>query len=715
MLILFAAGFSVDGFSADDLVGTPISSVADTDWKSYGGSSDSMQYSPLSQINKGNVRQLKQVWFYPAPVADGRIAFNPLVIDGVMYVCAEGGALVALNAVTGVKLWSYPMGKLLPSRGVSYWKNTKGTDQRILFAADNFLQAVDAKSGLPVKSFGVGGKVDLRDGMPRVHDIQSATPGRVFENLIIVGSVTGDDYNSAPGDIRAYDTVTGALVWTFHTIPRPGEYGYDTWPVDAWKQNGGANAWGEMSLDVQRGIVYIPTAAPTYDFYGQNRKGANLFANCLLALDARTGKRLWHFQTVHHDLWDYDLATAPKLLTVNHNNKNVDVVVQATKSGFLFVFDRVSGAPLWPIEERPVPASHVPGEAAWPTQPFPTWPPAFARQSFGVADLSPYMNQDEKKRLQEIVLHARNEGIFTPPDNTVDQISMPGEGGGTNWGGVAVDPESSMLYVRTMDNPMIHHLRFRGEKTPENLLSAPRGYAQYHQHCEKCHGEERSRIEYPNKHSADEVLRIVRNGTAEMPAIPEDVLSQNNFNDLLTYLAGEPFNLSATSSEKQLPLLPVKEGKFRKLFGQPGNSMKTLDGMPVITPPWSELVAYDMDDGGMQWRVPLGTVPALAEKGITNTGSSVPSRSGLVVTAGGLIFIGTAADRTVRAYDKNTGAVLWEARLPANPEGIPAVYAKNNKQYIVFFCSTGRADIEAAWSKGKPEAQGYYVFALPDD
>ena len=366
-------------------------------WGVHLGGLSSPQYSALSQINKTNVARLQRAWFFPAGDNGFRFGANPIVIDGVMYLVGAHNAVVALNAATGAKIWEHSIGdaQSMNHRGVAYWENKDRSDRRILFTAGDQLQALDATTGNPVMSFGDNGKVNIKNGLGRDPDtlrrMQSGDPGRVFENLLILGSAPGEEYESAPGDLRASDTRTGKLVWTFHTVPHPGEPGYETWPPGAWKYIGGVNTWGEISIDEKRGIAYFPIGSPTYDFYGADRKGANLYSDCLLALDARTGKHLWHFQLVHHDLWDYDAVAAPKLMTIQHDGKNVDVVAQATKHGFLFVFDRVTGKPIWPIEERKVPQTDVPGEETWPTQPFPTAPPPFARQKFTVDDVNPYM------------------------------------------------------------------------------------------------------------------------------------------------------------------------------------------------------------------------------------------------------------------------------------------------------------------------------------
>ncbi len=434
-------------------------------WRDYNGSPDAAQYSSLKEVNRSNVASLQVAWTYPTG-DPGNYLFSPLVVDEVMYVLARNNSIVALDASTGKEIWVHenPRGRI-STHGISYWESKDRSDRRLLYSNNSLLQAIDAKTGQLITSFGVDGFVDMREGLgrdPAKISVQSLTPGRVFEDLIIMGSATNQEYESAPGDIRAYDVRSGKLVWTFHTVPREGEFGYDTWPKDAWKTVGGANNWAEMSVDEKRGIVYIPTASPKYNFYGANRKGMNLFGDCLLALDARTGKRIWHFQMVHHDIWDLDNATAPKLLTVRHDGTLVDVVAQAGKTGFLYVFDRVTGKPLWPIEERPVPKSDMPGEEAWPTQPFPTAPPPFARQSFTEKDLNPYIDDPaERAQLLDDIRNARNEGLFTPP-GLRPTIEMPGNNGGGNYGGAAIDPQRHMMFVVSKDYPSMLKLELGG-------------------------------------------------------------------------------------------------------------------------------------------------------------------------------------------------------------------------------------------------------------
>jgi quinate dehydrogenase (quinone) len=621
----------------------PVPRPAYKTWSDYGGAADSMQYSALKQIDKRNVSQLELAWFYPVPDRTGNFGFNPIVIDDVMYVLGPRNGIMALDAATGKQLWAYGVEGSSPgNRGINYWESKDRSDRRLIFGAGSYLQQIDARTGKVISGFGVDGRVDMREGSVRPLGNPSGTPGRVFENLFITGSQTGEGYGSTPGDLRAYDIITGKLIWTFHTIPHPGEFGYDTWPEGAWKWAGGANTWGEISIDEKRGIAYFPLGSATHDSYGGDRKGANLFANSLLALDARTGKRLWHFQTVHHDIWDYDLTTAPKLLTVHHNGKPVDIVAQATKFGLLYVFNRLTGEPLWPIEERAVPKSDVPGEESWPTQPFPTKPEPYARLRFDPKDLNPYVDDVEREALADTLRNARNEGIFTPQTLTRNQISIPGELGGSNWAGTAADPTTGMLYVRTADQPAIHKLREPSASTASQSA----------------------------------------NQTPQGPPRPP---------------------------------LPVIEGLTR-YTGPLGSMFRTKNGLPAISPPWAEIVAYDLNEGTIKWRAPLGSVRALAAKGIRNTGNAHRvHRNGPVATAGGLVFIGTNADGIVRAFDKDTGKVLWERELDANPEGMAAVFEVGGRQYVAF-CASHYEEVDPgniAIFKGRPEAQGYYVFALP--
>jgi len=591
-------------------------------WSVYGGSPEGAQYSSLHQIDRSNVAKLKRVWSYQT--GDGLpYAFNPLVVDNVMYVMARTNSIVALDATTGKEIWTHPIEAktaLITNRGIDYWESADRSERRLLFAVDNLLQAIDARTGQIIPDFGEGGGTDLREGLGRdpkkLTLVQSFNPGRIFEDLLILGSATNEEYDSGPGDIRAYSVRTGKLVWSFHTIPRPGEPGYESWPKDAWKTVGGANAWGGMALDTKRGVVYVPTASPKYNFYGANRKGSNLYGNCLLAINARTGKLLWYYQMVHHDIWDYDNTGTPMLTSVQHEGKLLDVVAQVSKVGFVWVFDRESGKPLWPIVERAVPKSDMPGEETWPTQPFPSKPAPFARQRFTVGDLSPYLEPEERVRLQKQILKARNRGLFEPP-STEDTIEMPGNNGGANFGGSAVDPKHGYLYVVSKDLPAM--------------------------------------------------LRL---------------------------------SLADPVSETDSP-------HYKSGFG----FMFAKSGLSVISPPWTTLTAYDLNTGEIRWQIPLGEIPELAGRRITDTGSHFP-KVNPVVTAGGLIFTGTR-DRKVRALDSATGKVLWEATVDAALEGMPAVYEQAGREYVVF-CAAARGSTHLKGPAAPAdEIPGAYVaFAL---
>ena len=473
---------------------------APAQWQDYGGGPDSSKFVDLTEITPQNVAGLTVAWSYP--VGDSNVyQFNPIVAGGRMYVLAKNQSLVALDAATGKEIWIHAGLRGIARRGINYWESPDGRHRRLTFQINNNLQAIDASTGKSILTFGTNGIVDLREGIGRdpalVGRVQSATPGKIFENLLLLGSAPGEGYLSAPGTLRAYDVVTGRLAWAFHTVPQPGEDGYETWPKDAWKYVGGANTWGEISVDTRRGIAYFPTGSATYDYYGADRIGSNLYANCLIALDARTGKRLWHFQVVHHDLWDYDLTAAPQLITVIHDGKPIDAVAQAAKHGFMFVFDRVTGKPLWPIEERPIEKSTIPGEQTWPTQPFPTKPAPFSRQRMTVDDLTPlFLTDAERTQWIERISKARS-GLFAPLSTEHETIAVPGAVGGANWGNTASYPAKGLVYVISQDFPSFYQL----STTPPNLGPPPsaraaqgdqRGRGLYTQTCQACHGPDRA-------------------------------------------------------------------------------------------------------------------------------------------------------------------------------------------------------------------------------
>jgi quinoprotein glucose dehydrogenase len=677
-------------------------------WTDYGGAADSAQFSSLKQIDKSNVAKLQKVWTYSTG-DNNRYFFSPLMIDGVLYVMAKKNSIVAIDPTTAKEIWTHTPPadtRIITNRGLNYWQSKDGKERRLFYCANHRLKAIDAVTGKAIPAIDVDLKLGLDRDPASISLIQSVTPGKVFEDLLILGSATNQGYGSAPGDVRAFDVRTGKQVWSFHTVPRPGEFGYDTWPKDAWKRVGGANVWGEMSLDVERGILYAPTASAKYNFYGVDRAGANLFSDSLLALDARTGKRLWHFQMVHHDIWDYDDATAPKLLTLNVDGRKIDAVAQVTKQGSVWVFDRVTGKPVWPIEERPVPQSDMPGEKTAPTQPFPTKPPPFARQKFTVDDLSPFLSPQDRAKFRDDILSARNEGLFTPPSKR-GSIQMPGNNGGANWGGAAVNPEEGALYVVSKDLPAM--LRMEPENMaainqPQALFPEQKGLLLYQTNCQGCHqANRRGNAQKSIPVLADVAVRLnhnelvsaIQNGGKRMPAFGEK-LKAGDIENLIAYLYN-PARAAVSASP---------EDRYYTGFG----FMIASDGLSPIKPPWSSLTAYDLNQGVIKWQIPLGEVPELAAKGFKDTGSHMP-KVGPVVTAGGIIFTGTR-DRKVRALDVATGKSLWEAETDAALEGIPAVFEIKGRQYVVF-CAAGQVGLTASTQQ---KVQGSYVaFALPEE
>ena len=435
-----------------------------TTWQSYAGGAHSSQYSALDQINRKNVAKLQVAWSYPIT---GNSIFNPVVVDGVMYAPVGGGALAAIDAATGKELWRYdprayedgqpPNGQGFAHRGVAAWKD--GDRLRIILNSRYRLIQLDAKTGAPVTSFGNNGVIDLGEGLiwaiNKKH-YTNTSPPIVYKDLIIVGNGVGDRLmyrNDPPGDVRAFHARTGKLVWKFNTIPQRGEFGNNTWDAGSWQFTGHTNVWAPMSVDDRRGLLYMPVSTPSNDYYGGRRPGQNLFAESIVCLDANTGVRKWHYQIVHHGLWDYDPASAPNLVTITVDGKRIDAVVQLTKQGWAFVFDRVTGRPVWPIEERPVPRSDVPGEASWPTQPFPTRPPAFESQGVTLDDAFDATPELKTKAVAELNKY-RLGPIYTPP-SMQGTVALPGVWGGANWGGGAFDPETGRLFVKTTRSPAI--------------------------------------------------------------------------------------------------------------------------------------------------------------------------------------------------------------------------------------------------------------------
>jgi quinoprotein glucose dehydrogenase len=700
---------------------------ADLDWAITGGDPGNSRSSPLAQIDRNNVARLEVAWTYHTGEATGgrgggQIQATPVVVRGLLYSTTGAGRAFALRAATGEEVWKFDpsagvgRGGGGVNRGVVYWAS--GENRRILFTAGSRLYALDAATGVTIASFGTGGWIDLTKGLGRDSANQSVTatsPGVIFNDLIIQGTRVGEGDGSAPGHVRAYDVRTGALRWTFHTIPQPGEYGYDTWPADAWRTAGGANSWAGMAVDVRRGIVYVPTGSASPDFLGANRAGANLFANSLIALDAATGKRLWHFQTVHHDLGDRDLPAPPNLLTVRHNGRPVDAVAQITKTGFVFLFDRATGAALFPIDERPVPASDIPGELAWPTQPFPAKPEPFARQRLTAADLttiSPEANAAVLARFRTL----RADGLFTPP-SLAGTIVLPGFDGGGEWGGAAVDRETGVLYVNASDVPWIAALTpvtptlappgagagARGRAgTPPDALGA----SVYQTNCASCHGAERRGdgdrspplIGIGARLSAAQLRDVIDRGKGFMPSFATLPLAERDA--VTAYLLGQAAAAARSGGPAPSPAPAAARSPYRFRGYE---RWKDPDGYPAAKPPWGTLSAIDLNTGDYLWRIPLGEFPELRAKGIPVTGTE--QYGGPIVTAGGLVFIAATQDEKFRAIDKRTGAVRWETTLPAAGYATPSTYMVGGRQYVVIAAGGGKL--------GTKSNDTYVAFALP--
>jgi quinoprotein glucose dehydrogenase len=720
------------------------------EWRDYGGGPDNSKFSTLKQINKSNVTKLDVAWTYPY----GETMFNPIVARGVIYGKGRNNSLVALDAESGKEIWIHDGLEGITRRGMNYWESKDGKDRRLIFSINDYLQEIDATTGKSIVKFGQDGVVDLREGLGRdkekIGRIQSNTPGKVFENLLLIGSATGEAYMSPPGDLRAYDIETGKLAWQFHTVPHPGEFGYDTWPKDAWKYIGGTNTWGEITIDPERGIAYFPTGSATFDFYGADRHGANLFANCLLALDARTGKRLWHFQNVHHDLWDYDNTSAPQLTTIKQNGKTIPVVAMAGKTGFLYVFDRVTGKPVWPIEERPVPTkTEVPGEEVWPTQPFPTAPPPFARQKYTVEDLNPYLLTDEQReQFRQRIAKARNEGLFTPI-GFGEAIHMPGNNGGSNFGSTSSNPSDGTVYVISYDIPAIMRLLTPEEEAARGGRggrggAGGAGLAVFQRDCQACHGADRSGtpngaslIGVAGRLSTEEMRSTVLNGKGRMPPLPH--LSASELDAVVSYLSladsfgrGGRGRGAGAGVEPAFPPGPVVQSGpavVRQGGGGRGGGRGaqpypegidvppvryTMDGYglhsDIVKPPFTTLTSYDLNKGTIRWQVPLGDDPRLVSLGVKGTGTAGDFKFGVIPTATGLVFVAGGDDK-LHVYDADTGKQLWERQLGAASRGIPSMYEYKGRQYLLMTASDPGVGPNRTPREDQPK--GYVAFALP--
>lgn len=666
-------------------------------WAVYKADAASSSYSPLSQINVSNVGQLKPAWTFAIrdmkqDARPGNSECNPIVVDGVLYATSAKHWAYAVNAETGQQLWSFDPfdgaegGGV--SRGVTYWEN--GADKRILFTGGDQLFALDARTGKPIATFGKGGKVSLNVGLrddPETISVIPTSPGIVYKDLLIMGAEVSELYGAQPGYIRAYDCRTGKLVWTFHTIPLPGEPGYESWPKDAYKYAGGVNDWAGMSLDLRRGIVFLALGSPTYDFYGADRKGQNLYGNSVVALNAATGKYIWHYQIVHHDLWDYDLPAPPNLVTVRRDGpdgrpRDIDAVAQVTKHGFVFVFNRETGESLFPIEERSVPASHLPGEAAWPTQPFPLKPKPFARQWMTENDLTNYSAAGHDSITRKF-RSMRYEGLFTPPD-LKGTLMLPGTRGGAEWGGAAYDPATTYLYIKSNDSPEIQTIKkVDAEQEARDMTVFDQGKSLYITYCVACHGRDKNGDEpnYPsliglkNRMSREAALDKIRKGGGKMPAFASVVKGKEK--GIIAFLYEKEQNSSKVT---KFETGKTQAGAEKYLNVTAYGHFRDPNGNPVLRPPWGTLNALNLSTGDYAWQIPLGNDEKRQEQDAADTGQE--GSAGPIVTAGGLVFISGTQDKKLRAFDKATGKLLWQTTLPGVANATACTYQVNGKQYV---------------------------------
>ncbi|MCM4165361.1 MULTISPECIES: pyrroloquinoline quinone-dependent dehydrogenase [unclassified Arenibacter] len=679
---------SIITFAAIFLISCNLDNSAKTDsnkyrgWSSYLGGPDRNHYSTLSQITLENVTQLKMAWSYSAPDS-GQMQMNPIVVDTILYGVTAALRAVALDAGTGKEIWRF--GDTLnleraTSRGMAYWE--KNDDKRILFTQGTHLFALNALTGTPISSFGENGKVDLHSGLPssaKDKFVSSNTPGTVYKDLIVMPIRLSEGRGAAPGDIMAFNVITGQLEWVFHTIPYPGESGNETWEdPESYKSDivGAANNWAGMALDEETGILYVPTGSAAPDFFGGDRKGSNLYANTLLALNAQTGKLLWHYQFTHHDLWDRDPPAPPNLLTINREGQKIAAVAQVTKQGFVFLFNRATGEPLFDIEEIPVPPSTLEGEKTWATQPFPTKPKPFARQSNLLTDkdLSPYA--ENKEELLALFNNA-DKRIYAPP--SLDPVLLlPGYDGAAEWGGAAADPEEGILYVNS--NEMAWFLQMKKDTLDTNMAL---GKYTYNKYCIVCHQKDMkgdvasgypSLIDLKRTHGKEAVALTIKKGKGMMTGFPQ--IKKAEMNALLQFLYGEEMLKDEINNVVKPIETTYKHTGYKKFLDS--------NGLPAISPPWGTLHAIDLNSGDYIWSIPFGETMSLKEKGFPQTGSE--NYGGAIVTENGLLFIGATKDGYFRAFNKKNGKLLWEYKLPAPAFATPAMYEVNGKQFIAIAC-----------------------------
>lgn len=671
------------------------------EWREYLGGTDRNHFSPLYQIDTNNVGALKVAWTYHT-LDSGELQCSPIVVGETLFGVTPYNHLFAINASTGKELWRFKPDTLkVPNvnRGVAYWKY--GEDERILYAYQSWLYAVNAKNGEPIKSFGTAGRTSLKSGLGRnAHDkfVASTTPGTIYKNMIIMPIRVGEGEGAAPGYVQAFDILTGKVAWVFRTIPQQGEKGYNTWSanINPTAAVGGANNWAGMSLDEKRGVVYVPTGSAAFDFYGGNRKGENLFANCILALNAENGKYIWHYQVVHHDIWDRDLPAPPNLVSIIVNGRKIDVVAQVTKTGHVFVLDRDTGKPVFLVDEVPVPGSVLHDEEAWPTQPVPRLPLPFARQSLTRNDITPF---SAKRDSLSAILKNSNHGNFQPLQFS-NTVLLPGADGGAEWGGAGVTPEG-IMYVNSNEMPWLFSLSLKEKR----LKGAEQtGGALFNKNCAVCHGTNlkgNPASGYPSLQTLNsrlkkqDVLNILKTGRGMMPGFTSLTNAQKDA--IVNYLWGQEKKeiVDDRSGFDTLSNIPYVFNGYNKFLDE--------NGLPAITPPWGTLTAIDLNSGKHIWRIPLGEVDSLSKAGIAPTGTE--NYGGPLLTSGGLLFIAATKDGKFRAFNNKTGKLLWEYRLAAPGFATPITYTIKGVQYIVIACGGTKL--------GTNTGDSYVAFKIP--
>ena len=694
-----------------------------TEWPVYGGNKSANHYSVLQQVDTTNVNQLQPAWEYHTGDASDRtqIQVNPIIVNGILFGVSPKLKLFALDAASGKEKWVFnpidtskgAKGKgyfsMNVCRGVTYYSDN-GKDKRIFYSAASTLFCIDAETGKPVTGFADSGKLDLHNDLSRdVKDlyVASTTPGIIYKDLIIIGTRVDEGAAAAPGHIRAYDVHSGKLRWIFHTIPQPGEEGYDSWEdKEAYKHIGGANAWAGFSMDEEKGIVFAPIGSASYDFYGGKRIGADLFANSVLALDAATGKRIWHFQTVHHDIWDRDLPTAPVLVNIIKDGKKIEAVAQVTKSGFIFLLDRTTGNPVYPVNETKVPIeTALTGEQPWPTQPIPSFPKPFVRQLLTEKDLNHVVADSSYQIIKKRWDSTRHDHMFTPPSKE-GTIIFPGYDGGAEWGGPAFDPSTGILYVNASEMPwiltMVDTKRKNDQQVEKNIDAGKRIYTTT---CMACHGPERqgsgnnpTLININKKYTEQQFKDLLLTGRRMMPALKQ--LSNAETEAVASFV----LDIKSKQDKKFIAPPKIADPYFTMPYTGTGyNKFLTKEGYPAVDTPWGTLNAINLNTGKLEWKNTLGDYPELKAKGIH---SGTENYGGSVITAGGLLFIAATSDHKFRAFNKRTGKLLWEFDLPAAGFATPSVYEKNGIQYLVIACGGGKL--------GKPSGDSYIAFALPN-